>query len=189
MVPTNVLVFAPASSIGMEIQCVPSGEISTVLSNPSSVATKESVDAEPRKLFAAVESPLTSGTELTDSVPRATLILPVEVGAPNMPAEVGTIHTKLLLVLEILIVCVPIRKPSGCCRLIVLVLIVYPLTVKWSPRLFVIVPPNKLAPSATDSALDELVFRLASTTVIVTRSLMSGASVSRASVPVSPATP
>ena len=76
IVPVKVLVLAPVSTTGMEIQCVPSGEISTVLSNPSSVATNEEVDAEPRNESASEELPLMSGIVLTDSVPRLKVVLP-----------------------------------------------------------------------------------------------------------------
>ena len=41
IVPTKVLEFTPVSTIGTAIQCVPSGDISTVLSTASSVAIKE----------------------------------------------------------------------------------------------------------------------------------------------------
>jgi hypothetical protein len=51
--------------MGMDIQRVPSGEISTVLSSPSSLATNDEVDAEDKKLVAPDEEPLTRGTELT----------------------------------------------------------------------------------------------------------------------------
>src|SRR3990167_834243 len=78
IVPTKVLEFASVSTIGMETQRVPSGEISTVLFTPSSVATNEEVIAEHRNESALDELPFTSGIVLTDSVPRLKVELPAE---------------------------------------------------------------------------------------------------------------
>src|SRR3990172_10445660 len=53
----------------------------------------------------------------------------------------------------------------------------------------VVVPPHKLEPTATDSCKDGFVFKLLSTTVIVTRSFISGDALLTARAPVTPATP
>ena len=99
--------------MGTEIQRVPSGDISTLLSTPSRVATNEEVPAEERNESASEDTPFTRGIALTDSVPKAKLVTPEDSGLKNVPAEVGTIHTKELSVLEILTDWVPTPKPSG----------------------------------------------------------------------------
>ena len=118
IVPTNVLEFAPVSTMGTAIQDVPSGDISTVLSTASVVAVKDAVDAVLRKLSAVDDCPLTRGIALVDSVPRLNVELPRDNGLPNpepvnpLPL-VGITHTRELSLLEILTDCVPIAEPSG----------------------------------------------------------------------------
>jgi hypothetical protein len=120
IVPTNVEELASVSTIGIEIHLVPSGEISTVLSNPSSVATNDEVDADDRKVFALSDEPFTSGIVLTDSVPKLKLELPKVNGFWNVPAVVGIIQIKEFSAFAILMVCVPTAKPSGWAKLIFL---------------------------------------------------------------------